>query len=140
MVPAVFVRLPALPLGPHGKIDRSALPEPGPSNTMRDDEVRGPVTEVEKVVCDLVEMLLKVPRLSVIDNFFLVGGHSLFGTQLIARIRDVFGIEMNLHDVFQAPTVEQLSARVEELVLAKLEATAESHAPASPKLSASDRP
>jgi amino acid adenylation domain-containing protein len=140
MVPSVFVRLPALPLGPHGKIDRSALPEPDPSNTMRDDEVRGPTTQVEKVVCDLVEMLLKVPRLSVIDNFFLVGGHSLFGTQLIARLRDVFGVEMSLHDVFQAPTVERLSARVEELVFAKLEAMAESQAPASPELLASEQP
>jgi hypothetical protein len=56
------------------------------------------------------------------------------------RIRDVFGVEMSLHDVFQAPTVERLSARVEALVFAKLEAMAESQAPASPELLASEQP
>jgi hypothetical protein len=125
MVPAVFVQLDALPLGPHGKIDRTALPEPTPSNTLRDAEVRAPATQVEECVTGLVKVLLRVEQVGVDDNFFLVGGHSLFGTQLIARIGDVFGVDMSLRDVFDAPTVTQLSARIERLLLAKLEGLSE---------------
>jgi nonribosomal peptide synthetase DhbF len=49
------------------------------------------------------------------DNFFLLGGHSLLGAQLMARLRDAFGIEIGLRSLFEAPTVSALSAEVERL-------------------------
>ncbi len=125
MVPAVFVQLPALPLGAHGKIDRAAPPEPNPTNTLRDSEMRVPQTQVEECVAGLVKSLLRVDRLGVDDNFFLVGGHSLFGTQLIARIGDEFGVDVSLRDVFDAPTVAQLSAKIERLLVEKIDAMSE---------------
>jgi acyl carrier protein len=121
MVPAVFVRIDALPIGPHGKVDRSALPDPSPANTLRDTEFQSPRSRTEECVADLVETLLKIDHVSVDDNFFLLGGHSLFGTQLIARICKLFDVEMSLRDVFDAPTVARLSSRVETLLLQKVE-------------------
>jgi acyl carrier protein len=128
MVPAVFVRVDALPVGLHGKIDRGALPEPNPVNTLRDGAFQEPRSQVEETVAGLVQGLLGVERVSVEDNFFLLGGHSLLGTQLIARICSTFGVELGLRSVFEAPTVAQLSTKIEQLLIAKLDTMSEEEA------------
>lgn len=128
MVPAIFVRLDAIPLGPHGKVDRTALPEPNPSNILRDADSEQPRTPVEQTVAALLKQLLRVEDLGIDDNFFLLGGHSLMGTQLIARIRNEFGVEMSLRSVFDSPTVAGLAAEVEGLLVAKLDAMSEDEA------------
>ncbi len=93
MIPAAFVRIDKLPLGPNGKIDRAMLPAPTPENTSEDKVRIGPSTPVEARVVSILAELLGLPRVGVHDNFFFLGGHSLLGTQLIARARDSFGIE-----------------------------------------------
>lgn len=120
MIPSVFVRLETLPLTPSGKIDRAALPPPDPGTTLRDDEVRGPGTPVEARLVALVGELLGLADVGVDDNFFLLGGHSLLGTQLIARVREAFGVDLPLRSVFDHPTVTALAAEIEEAILAKL--------------------
>ncbi len=125
MVPPIFVALGALPLGPNGKVDCGALPEPSPANTLRDTDFEQPRTEVESYVAALVRQLLGLERVGVDDNFFLLGGHSLAGTQLIARIGDTFGVEMSLRAIFDAPTVAQLSAEIERRLVEKLSSMTE---------------
>ncbi len=68
--------------------------------------------------------LLHLDSLSMEDNFFMLGGHSLLGTQLIARIRDVFGVEITLRVMFDNATVAGISAEIERLILAKLDSEA----------------
>ena len=68
--------------------------------------------------------LLDASDVGVTDNFFLLGGHSLLGTQLIARVRDAFGVDLPLRAVFDHPTVEALAAEVEQAILARIEAAA----------------
>ena len=65
--------------------------------------------------------LLKIDQVGVNDNFFLLGGHSLLGTQLIARISETFGVELTLLKLFDHPTVAEMSSEIEELILAKVE-------------------
>jgi acyl carrier protein len=67
--------------------------------------------------------VLQLDKISVEDNFFMMGGHSLLGTQLIARIRDTFGVEISLRSLFDNPTVSGISAEIEHLILARLAAT-----------------
>ncbi len=128
MVPALFVKLEALPVNASGKVDRNALPAPNADNTLRDSAFVAPRTPIEERLASTLASLLDLDRVSVEDNFFLLGGHSLLGTQLIARIRDAFGVELSLHALFDAPTVSHLSARIEELLMAKLEAMSEEEA------------
>jgi amino acid adenylation domain-containing protein len=116
MIPAAFVRIEKLPLGANGKIDRAMLPAPTPENTSEDKILVGPSTPVETRVVAILAELLGIKKVSVHDNFFFLGGHSLLGTQLIARARDSFGIELPLRTVFDSPTASQLSAEIERLL------------------------
>jgi acyl carrier protein len=122
MIPAVFVQMAALPLTENGKIDRSALPAPGSENTLRDQDFTGPRTIVEERLAAILCSLLELDRVSVHDNFFFLGGHSLLGTQLIAQIRSRFGVEIALRKLFDTPTIAELSAEIERLVVARVEA------------------
>jgi len=128
MVPAIFVKLEALPLSASCKVDRAALPAPTPENTLRDNAFVAARTPVEERLAAMLAPLLDLSEVSVEDNFFLLGGHSLLGTQLIARVRDAFGIELSLRSLFNAPTISQLASQVEELLIAKLEAMSEAEA------------
>ena len=128
MVPSTFVRLDALPLNSNGKVDRNALPAPTSANTVRDDGVLEPRTLMEKRVMAIVAPLLGLEQVGVEDNFFLVGGHSLLVTQIIARLRDAFHVELSLRSLFDAPTVARLSAEVERLLVDKLDAMTEADA------------
>jgi amino acid adenylation domain-containing protein len=125
MVPAVFVRLEALPLTQNGKVDRAALPAPTPENTLRDEMFTAARTPVEERLAAMLSTLLGLDQVSVHDNFFMLGGHSLLGTQLISQIRGAFGVELALRKLFEAPTIEQLSLEIEELVMARVEAMSE---------------
>ena len=119
MVPAAFVRLDAFPLTPHGKIDRAALPAPSPANMLQDEVSTVPSTDLERRVSAILEQLLGLEEIGPDDNFFLLGGHSLMGAQLIARIRTTFGVEVALQSLFEAPTVADLSAEIERLTTSR---------------------
>jgi amino acid adenylation domain-containing protein len=128
MTPLVFVPLDALPLTLNGKVDRAALPHPNEANTLRDEVFIAPRTPLEERVAEILTSLLKVEHIGVNDNFFLLGGNSLLGTQVISRLRDAFGVELSLRAVFNAPTVAGLSSEVERLLLARLETMSEEEA------------
>lgn len=126
MMPAAFVRMEELPLTAHGKIDRKALPAPNGTNTLRDSSHIAPRTDLEKTVEEILKKLLKVEQIDVTDDFFSLGGHSLLGAQLVARLRDTFGIEMPLRLVFEAPTVAELACETERLLIVKVDSMNES--------------
>jgi len=128
MVPSVFVKLPALPLTANGKVDRGALPEPNAENTLRDEEFIRPRTPIEQRVATTLCSLLNLSEVSVNDNFFLLGGHSLLGTQLIVKIRSTFGVDLALRTLFDAPTIAELAAEIEQQIVAKVESMSEAEA------------
>ena len=72
--------------------------------------------------------LLSLERIGRDDNFFMLGGHSLLGTQVIARVAKIFGVDLPLRTIFEAPTLRQLSAEIERLIIAKLEMMSEDEA------------
>jgi amino acid adenylation domain-containing protein len=128
MIPASFVELESLPLNANGKIDRNAVPAPDPTNSLRDDAYVAPRTAIEQRLAAILVPLLNLDRVGVEDNFFLLGGHSLLGTQLIGRVRDAFGVELSLRTVFDASTIGELATEIEKLLLAQIESMTEEEA------------
>lgn len=125
MVPAEFVSLESLPVTANGKVDRAALPSSN-GNNLHSETYVGPRTAVEEELVKILAPLLKLDRVGVNDNFFLLGGHSLLGTQLIARISETFGVDLTLLKLFDHPTVAEMSVEIEDLILARVEGISES--------------
>ncbi|WP_251094766.1 non-ribosomal peptide synthetase [Streptomyces sp. Caat 7-52] len=113
MVPSAFVLLDAIPLTANGKIDRRALPAP---QVIHDVIGRAPRNPQEEVLCGLFAAVLGLPSATIDDHFFHRGGHSLLATRLISRIRQAFGVQLGVKDLFRHATVVALSERITERI------------------------
>ncbi len=130
MVPSAFGWIPAIPHNQNGKVDRGALPAP----SLEAEEAGASSLEapggnpLEEAVAAMVAELLGVDSVAPQDNFFLLGGHSLLGAQLIARISDQFGLALGLRTLFDNPTIAGLALALEDLILAETSALSEDEA------------
>jgi thioesterase domain-containing protein/acyl carrier protein len=113
MVPSAFVFLKALPLTPHGKVDRQALPAPEKTRPSGVPLVP-PRDALEGALANMWETMLHVHPISVLDNFFDLGGDSLAALQVIVGIEEAFGKNLPPGSLFQSPTIEQLAAILRE--------------------------
>jgi len=116
MVPSTYVVLESLPLLPNGKVNRRALPAPDWERPELESAYVAPRTPVEEVLVELWARVLGVERVGVHDDFFDLGGHSLLATRLISRAQEAFQAELPLRDLFDAPTVAGLAARIEAIL------------------------
>jgi acyl carrier protein len=112
MVPAKFVFLESLPLTSNGKLDKRRLPAPEADTRTISDEVF--LSLVEEELAKLWSEVLRLSRICRQDNFFEIGGHSLAAMQLVAKVRQQFGVELNIRSVFEEPTVPGLAALIEK--------------------------
>jgi amino acid adenylation domain-containing protein len=113
MVPGAFVRLEALPLTPSGKVDRRALPVPRIG--VSEDRVRtAPRDPIEKALVSIFEHVLGTEGISVEDDFFDLGGHSLVAVRLFAELEKALAVRLPLATIFRAPTVETLARVLRE--------------------------
>jgi hypothetical protein len=109
MVPAAFVVLDALPRTPNGKLDRGALPVPDSRRSEHDGDFVAPRSAAETILADIWCEALRLAQVSVHDNFFDLGGHSLSGTQIVSRIRQAFQLTLTVRQLFACPTVAALA-------------------------------
>jgi aryl carrier-like protein len=109
MVPTHYVRLERMPLTPNGKVDRASLPEPTAENIQPAQEFVAPSTETEKTLAALWSDLLKVKSIGRHDNFFDLGGESLLVVRTVARMRKTFGVDVQLRNLFERPTLAELA-------------------------------
>src|SRR3984885_1456 len=128
MIPATFVQLHALPLSPNGKLDLAMLPQPTDANLLESKAAKAPATPIEEKLLTVMRELLKSDAVSAEDNFFLAGGHSLLGMQLVMRLRDAFGVDLTLQQLFEAPTVERLALVVETMLIDAIDAMSDEEA------------
>ncbi|HAX77734.1 MAG TPA: hypothetical protein DCY88_18325 [Cyanobacteria bacterium UBA11372] len=119
MVPSAFIVLESFPLTPNGKINRRALPAPDLSRLRGDSTVVPPRTPTEEILASFWREVLKVEPISIHDNFFELGGHSLLATQVVSRISQAFEMEVSIRCLFEAPTIVELSDRIESFLWAK---------------------
>jgi acyl carrier protein len=113
MVPAYFVMLEKIPLTPSGKVDRKALPAPG---IEKEKEYLAPRDTFEKKLVGLWSDILEVEKekISINDNFFHLGGHSLKATVLASRIHKEFNINVSLSKIFKTPHIRGLASHIKE--------------------------
>jgi amino acid adenylation domain-containing protein len=109
MVPSQFVFLDSMPLTVNGKIDRKALPAPSQESASNVRKFAAPATDTEKALAAIYAELLKVDRIGIHDDFFDLGGHSLMAIKAVSKISDVFGIDLPLATLLEAPTIAALS-------------------------------
>jgi amino acid adenylation domain-containing protein len=110
--PGALVVLPALPLTPNGKVDRGSLAgREGGSRAAPAGTAAG--TATERLVIDVWQDVLGVPRIGAADNFFELGGHSLSVLAVHARLAPRVRAGLQLVDLFRYPTVRSLAAHLD---------------------------
>ena len=120
MLPSLFVPMEALPLTPHGKVDRRVLAKiGGEAAPAAKRTVVLPRDSMEEAIAAIWGEVLGVESPSVHDNFFALGGHSLLATQLLSRVRKALGVELPLRELFERPTIAEMAARVRSLAASR---------------------
>ncbi len=109
MVPAQMVILEQFPLTLNNKIDRKALPKPANPVAEINTDTTAPRTSVEKLVADIWCAVLGITYVSIYDNFFEIGGHSLLAVQIMTKIEEKTDKRLPLAALFEAPTIESLA-------------------------------
>jgi len=112
LVPARFVFLPALPLTANGKLDRLSLPAPGRGRPALGRPLRVPETPLERALATLWAEVLELDEIGVDDDFLELGGDSLRAMQLVSRVRELSGVDVPVHALFEAPTVALMALAV----------------------------
>lgn len=111
MVPAYFVALAQLPLTPNGKIDKAALPSLDTIRAQQTEHYVAPQTELETLLAAAWTAFLGQATISVHDNYFALGGDSIKAIQIAAHLRQA-GYRLEVHDIFQYPTIAQLALEI----------------------------
>lgn len=113
MIPSVFMQLEEMPHNANGKINRSQLPDP--VHHRLDAPFVPARNAVEEALVSIWTEVLDVRRVSVQDDFFALGGHSLKATVIVSRIHGELGADVKVKDIFQYPTVAQLAGHIQQL-------------------------
>jgi len=113
MIPNQFVFLQTFPLTANSKIDRNALPNPDISSETEETRIM-PRTDTEKILAEIWCDVLGYDNVSVNENFFQLGGHSLKATQVVSKVRDRFQIELPIQAIFEAVTIAELAETIDQ--------------------------
>jgi acyl carrier protein len=109
MIPAVFVVLEQLPLTPNGKVDRKALPSPNILRLTEKNSLVLPQTQIEREIAEIWCLLLGVETVSIHDNFFDLGGHSLLIVRMQGKLNERLNQDISLMTLFRYPTISSLA-------------------------------
>ncbi|NTW21732.1 MAG: hypothetical protein HGA42_20145, partial [Nostocales cyanobacterium W4_Combined_metabat2_030] len=114
MVPAAFVMLEAFPLNPNGKVDRRALPAPNQHQKTPKNTYVSPRTSIEQKLAKILGNVLGINhQISIHDNFFYLGGHSLLSVRLVAEIEKTFNQKLPLAALFKLSTIAEIAIHLE---------------------------
>ena len=112
MIPQYFIALESFPVTSNGKIDRKALPKPKTQHLANTNIFIEPISDTEKKLATIWRDLLKIEKISTVDDFFELGGHSLLALQVITKIRQTFKIDLPAETLFEKSTIKNLSTAI----------------------------
>jgi amino acid adenylation domain-containing protein len=115
MVPTLFIELEALPLNINQKVDRRALPVPTSMRSLSTKPYVAPKTSLEQALADIWVPILGLEQVSVQDDFFSLGGHSLMAAQVLSRLQETLNLEISINRLFEFPTIASLAAHLATL-------------------------
>lgn len=130
MIPSYFIKIKEIPLTANGKIDRKALPEPD-TNVNTGAEFVAPRNEVEEKLVKVWNEVLGVENIGIKDSFFALGGDSIKGLQVLSRLHGN-NLKLTMKDLFNYPTIEELSTLVEVVTREVYQGTVEGYINATP--------
>ncbi len=113
MIPHIFTHLQEMPLTSNGKINRQALPEIDLTDIPTEIEYIAPTTTEEKILTDAIQKTLAIDKVSILDNFFDLGGDSLKSIELISEIENA-GYTVNINAIYDAKDVSSLATQLVE--------------------------
>jgi hypothetical protein len=116
MVPSHFFFLERLPVSPNGKIDYRSLPSADQLMSRSETPPVEGCTYTERALSHIFAEALGLDRVDLHENFFHIGGHSLLGARVAVRVRETFGVALELRAFFEAPTVASLARQIEALL------------------------
>jgi acyl-CoA synthetase (AMP-forming)/AMP-acid ligase II/NRPS condensation-like uncharacterized protein/acyl carrier protein len=119
-VPGLIEIVPQIPKSAGGKIKRSGLAAAlgitqRKGRTQPGGKLVAPRSELERQLADIWTQLLELDRIGIDEDVFALGADSITVMQLLSRLRAHFGVHFVLKDIFDAPTVATLAARLETL-------------------------
>lgn len=109
MLPASFVLLDELPLTNNGKVDRLTLPEPKETDRGHAALYVCPQNKLEAAIAAVWQKVLGLEKVSVHENFFDLGGHSLLLVQIHRGVKETLKRDLSLVDLFRFPTISSLA-------------------------------
>ena len=123
MMPVQYIRIDKLPVNLNGKIDISLLPKPDSVRPILENKYIAPETEFEILVADIWKEVLQIDKIGVRDNFLDIGGDSLSGIRILARINETLELELPVNTIFQYNNIAQLSKYIENTIVSLLESS-----------------
>lgn len=120
-VPAAVDVVTALPLTANGKLDVPVLLAVARSRRARTAEFVAPRTDAEALVAEIWQEVLGVEKAGALDDFFELGGDSLLVTRVVARVRALVEVDLQIRDVFDRPGLDGLAGRIEELLVEEID-------------------
>lgn len=124
MIPATFVALPALPLTDNAKIDRLALPAPTRTRPVLSTPYRAPSTPLETLLAGIWAEVLDLEAVGVQDHFLDLGGHSVLGMQIVARVQEAVQHEVPVRLLLERPTIAQMALAITQAMVDQMPAAA----------------
>ncbi|GFE67459.1 non-ribosomal peptide synthetase [Chroococcus sp. FPU101] len=114
MIPSIYLLIEALPLTVNGKVDRKLLPKPDSLSLSPQTTFVEPKTELEKAITEIWSKSLNLDKIGIYDNFFDLGGNSFLATQVLAKIRNTFQVDLTIRQFFEMPKVSDLATWLEK--------------------------
>jgi hypothetical protein len=114
MVPAHYVWLDQMPLTPNGKTDRRVLPVPDFAELLISERHSDPRSDLERIIAEVWQRVLGMPRVGTADNFFELGGTSLMMVQVQQQLASVLPQKVRVATLFQYPTIASLAQQIGE--------------------------
>ena len=131
MVPAHLVRLDTLPLTAAGKVNRKLLPSPEEAEQPGGETFAPPSGRIQEVLIEVWRSVLGVERINIHDEFFALGGDSIKAIQVVGRLGQL-GLALDVKDIFQTPTMAELSPKVREQAPAARQSPVTGRVPLTP--------